>query len=86
MPCVMGSWIAWPTVGQDKKVVQKSVFLVKRSRSAIQLFGVADQLTLCNLCFYFVLNHIIDNYNTYLNMAICLVDPVHLSYDFIIIN
>ena len=23
MPCVMGSWIAWPTVGWDKKVIQK---------------------------------------------------------------
>ena len=21
IPCVMGSWTAWPTVGQDKKVV-----------------------------------------------------------------
>ena len=37
-PCVMGSWTAWPTVSQDKKVVQKSVFLMKRSRSAIRLF------------------------------------------------
>ena len=35
MPCVMGSWTAKPTVSQDAKVIQKSVFLTKRSRLAI---------------------------------------------------
>ena len=39
MPCVMGSRTAWLTVGWDKKVVQNSVFLAKRSRSAVWLFG-----------------------------------------------
>ena len=43
--CVMGSWTAWPTVGQVANVVQKSVCLMKRSRLAIQLLGVADQPT-----------------------------------------
>ena len=38
MPCVMGSWTVCPTVRWDKKVVRKSVFLAKRSRSGIQLF------------------------------------------------
>ena len=37
-PCVMGSWTAWPTVSQSKKVVRKSVYLVKRGRSAIRHF------------------------------------------------
>ena len=35
--CVMGSWTAQPTVSQVANVVQKSVFLAKRSRLAIQL-------------------------------------------------
>ena len=32
MPCLMGSWTAWPIVGWDKKVVQKSVFLTKKKQ------------------------------------------------------
>ena len=35
MPCVMVSWTAQPTVSQDAKVIQKSVYLAKRSRLAI---------------------------------------------------
>ena len=38
MPCVMGSWTTQLTASQDAKVIQKSVFLAKRSRSAVQLF------------------------------------------------
>ena len=48
-PCVMGSWTAWPTVGWDAKVIQKSVFLTKRSRSAIPLFWSGRLYTTCTL-------------------------------------
>ena len=45
MDCVMGSWTAQLTVSWVANVIQKSVFLVKRSRSAVQLLGVADWQT-----------------------------------------
>ena len=35
--CVMGSWTAQLAVGGVANVVQKSVFLMKRSRSAVRL-------------------------------------------------
>ena len=38
MPCVIGSWTAQLTVSWDKKVIQKSIFLMKRSRFAVWLF------------------------------------------------
>ena len=41
--CVMGSWTAQPTVGHVANVVRKSVFLMKRSRLAVQLLGVVKQ-------------------------------------------
>ena len=85
-PCVMVSWTAQPSATLDKKVIQKSVYFMKEAGWPYNFFGAADWLTLHNLCSYFALNHIIDNYNIYMNMVICLVDPVHLVYDFIIIN
>ena len=33
--CAMGSWTAKLTVGQVANVIQKSVFLTKRSRSVV---------------------------------------------------
>ena len=82
MPCVMVSWTAWLTVGWDAKVIQKSVYLMKEAGQPYDFFGVANWPTLCNLCSYFVLNCIIDNYNINMNMVIYLVDPVHLLYGF----
>ena len=78
---VMVSWIAWPTVGRGCKSHKKVFLLQKEAGQLYDFFGVADRPTLCNLCSYFVLNHIIDTYNIYMNMVIYPVNPVHLSYD-----
>ena len=81
--CVMGSWTAQLTVGQDANVIQKDVFLMKRSRLAIRLFwgGQPSQL-LCNLCSYFALCHPINKYFIHICLVIWPVDPVYLSYKF----
>ena len=86
-PCVMVSWTAWLTVSLEQKSHTKKCLSCKKQAGwPYDFFGVADWPTLHSLCSYFVLNHIIDNYNIYMNIVICLVDPVHLSYDFIFIN
>ena len=83
---VMVSWIAWLTVSWDKKLYIKAFLLQKEAGQPYDFFGAANWLNLHNLCYYFALNHILDNYNLYMNMIVCLVDLVHLSYDFIIID
>ena len=86
MPCVMAAGLPSQHSAGTKTLYRKVFFLQKEAGQPYNFFGVANQPTLCDLCCYFALNHIIDNYNIYMNMIICPVDPVHLSYDFIIIN
>ena len=86
MPCLMGSWTSQPTVGQEKKSYEKVFFLQKEAGWPYNFFGAADWPTLHNLCSYFALNSIIDNYDIYINMVIYPADHVHLAYGFILIN
>ena len=56
MPCVMGSWAAQPTVSWDKIVIQKSVFLAKTSRLAVQLFWCGRLANFTQLVLLFCAN------------------------------
>ena len=39
-------------------------------------------VTLCNLYSYFVVYHILDTYNIYMNVVIYLIDPIHYKLSF----
>ena len=53
-----------------QKSYKKVFFSQKEAGRPYNFFGAADWPTLYNLHSYFVLNHIIDNYDIYMTMVI----------------